>query len=318
MPAHDDTVMPRKWTKEEIKVDTSSARTEFRTRRLDDPLADYTAQYPVAKAAADVVINALNAVLTVPTSREVVAGIVGNKEQFAALRSLAAVPISSDDLDTLLDASLTKTAVKRSQVLADKLATLLSSTLDPKRFPWVADGRTPTDEELETAKLATAVLTAVSAIQAGRRGKESTALEGKVAEILEAAGYIQVPKRSGGIKQIAHFPESGTFMRQCTLGSHNADYIVGLKDGRLLPLECKASNSKVNGFKRLNKEVVVDAGDWYSEFGRASIVAAAAIRGVFNADNVETAQAQNVHIFWWHNMGALADFLTQVDTPSAT
>lgn len=311
MPAANVPVLPRKWTDEEIKADVATARGEFRTRRLHTPLADYTAQFPSAKAAADVVVTALGAILGVPADRELAADIVGNKQQFAALRSLAAVPISEDDLDTLLDASVNKTAVKTSQALADDLARLLSASLDPERFPWVAENRPASVEELETAKIATAVLTAVSAVQAARRGEESKALEGRVAEILDAAGYRQVKKRSGGIKQIAHFPEPGTYMRQCILGGHNADYVVRLNDFRLLPLECKASNSAVNGFKRLNKEVVVDAGDWYREFGQSNVVAATALRGVFKAENVSTAQNHNVFIFWWHNMDALAAFLAQ-------
>lgn len=301
--------MPTVWAAEQIKEDAAAARGEFRSRRLDEPLRDYLAQFPVAKAAADVVVSKLSEVLTPPVNREAVSSMVGNKAQFSALRSLAAVPISEDDLDTLLDASLSMTALKRSQELADKLGQLLASSLDPKRFPWIAADRTPTPEELDSAQLATALITAVSAVQAGRRGEESKALEGKVAEILNAAGYTQVPKLLTGIKRISHFPETGTYMRQTALGGHNADYVVRLFDGRLLALECKASNSAVNGFKRLNKEVVVDAGDWHREFGHSSVVAAAAIRGVFKAENVAAAQVQNVYVFWWHKMEALAEFL---------
>ncbi|WP_284427638.1 XamI family restriction endonuclease [Acidovorax sp. SUPP1855] len=309
MPAPDDQAMPSVWTTEQIREDAAAARAEFRSRRLDEPLRDYLEKFPAAKAAADVVVSQMHLLLTRPVNKELAAGIVGNKHQFAALRSLAAVPISEDDLDTLLDASLNRTALKRSQELADKLGQLLTSSLDPKRFPWVEAGRAATPEELESAQLATALITAVSAVQAGRRGEESKALEGKVAEILDAAGYTQVTKLLTGIKRISHFPEAGTYMRQTALGGHNADYVVRLFDGRLLALECKASNSAVNGFKRLNKEVVVDAGDWHREFGRSSVVAAAAIRGVFKADNVATAQSQNVFVFWWHKMDVLADFL---------
>lgn len=309
MPTRHTPNMPWTWTGEEIATDTRDARAEFRVRRLDEPLALYTAHFPTAKAAADVVVNALSTILAVPANCDLVAGIVGNKQQFSALRSLAAVPISEDDLDTLLDTSLSKTALRRDQALADQLAELLKSSLDPQRFPWVAQNRPPTRSEQTAAKLATAVLTSVSAVQAMRRGEESQALEGKVCEILDTAGYKQVPKQNGGIKQIAHFPEPGTYMRQCVLGGHNADFVIRLLDGRLFPMECKASNSEVNGFKRLNKEVVVDAGDWYREFGQSSVVAAAALRGVFKTDNVAAAQAQRVHIFWWHKMDMLARFL---------
>jgi len=301
---------PTKWTEAQISVDTSIARAEFRRRRLEEPLTDYEAKFPTAKAAADVIVGALSALVTTPTDREFLAGIISNKEQYSALRSLAAVPISKDDLETLLDSSLNRTVLRQNQELANKLSQLLRSCLDPKRFPWAVAERKATEEELAAAKLATAVVTTVSAVQAGRRGDESKALEGKVKEILITAGYVQAQKRKGGIKQIAHFPELGTFMHQCVFGGHNADFVIRLKDGRVLALECKASNSEVNGFKRLNKEVVVDAGDWHREFGKSSVVASAALRGVFKTANVASAQEQDVFIFWWHSMESLADFLT--------
>lgn len=306
----DQPILPAKATAEEIKVDAGLARAEFRHRRLGLPLADYEATYPTTKAAADTVIAALNQVLKPPADKDLLASFVANKAQFSALRSLAASPISEDDLDTLLDESLNRTALRKSQELADKLSALLVSCLDPKRFPWVIADREATPEELAAAQLATAVLVTVSTVQAGRRGEESKALEGKVEEILLAAGYTKAPKRNGGIKQIAHFPARGTFVRATIFGSHNGDYVIGLKDGRILALECKASNSEVNGFKRLNKEVCVDAGDWYREFGHSSVVAAAALRGVFKPANVLAAQNQNVYIFWWHKLDALADFLS--------
>ena len=95
----------------------------------------------------------------------------------------------------------------------------------------------------------------------------------------------------------------------CKLGGHNADLVVRLFDGRLLPIECKASNSEVNGYKRLNKEVVVDAKDWSRRYGSDTVIPAAALRGVFKASNVVEAQREGVYIFWWHRMDALAKFL---------
>jgi hypothetical protein len=153
------------------------------------------------------------------------------------------------------------------------------------------------------------VLTAVSAVLAARRGNERNELEGKVLAILKDAKFASVGKPQGGIKGPAHFPLPGTFVRCCTLGGHNADFVIRLRDERVLALECKASNSEVNGFKRLNKEVVVDAGDWYRRFGEESILAAAALRGVFKADNVEAAQSRRVYIFWWHRIADLKKFL---------
>lgn len=161
---------------------------------MDDPLRDYNGKYPSAEAAADAVVNALSAITTSPTSRALVSDFVGNKETYAALRSLAATPISSDDLETLLRAKINPTGLRRNQDLANSLSALLASCLDPKRFPWVSAARPPTAFELEKAKLATTVLTTVSAVQAGRRGDERKALDGRIEEILIAHGFIKVDK----------------------------------------------------------------------------------------------------------------------------
>ncbi len=292
-----------------IRRDAEVARCEFRKRRLDEPLADYELKFPTAEAAANVVVDSLSALLTVPVDRELLGSLVANKQRYSTLRSLAATPISADDLNTLLRAKVNGTAVRRSQVLADEISALLTSCLDPRRFPWVVEARAATATELAAAKLATAVLTAASAVLAGRRGDERKALEGKVDELLIATGFTLEPKPRGGIQQTSHAPRPGTFMRTCTFGDHNADFVIGLRDGRILALECKASNSEVNGFKRLNKEVVVDAGDWYRRFGESNVVAAAALRGVFKPANIGQAQAQKVAIFWWHRLRSLEKFL---------
>ena len=285
------------------------ARGEFRARRLEDPLRDFTKHYPDAEAASATVVNALNEIVRSPTDKTLVANLVGAKATYSALRSLAASPISADDLQTLLRSNVNKKSLAASQDLADSLGKLLKDCLDPKRFPWVVVARPATPAELEMAKLATAVLTTVSAVQAMRRGDERKDLEGRVLEILIARGFVKVAKPKGGVKLSRDFPNAGEFMTTCKLGGHNADFVVGLLDGRILAMECKASNSEVNGYKRLNKEVVVDAGDWIRNFGESTVVAAAALRGVFKPANIATAQSQKVHIFWWHRMRALERFL---------
>lgn len=303
--------LPKKSNRLRIYRDTEVARGEFRARRLEDPLRDYNSQFPSAELAASAVVGSLDVIMTIPANRELIADLVGGKETYAALRSLAATPISSDDLETLLRFKVNKTAMRGNQSYANALSTLIKSCLDPKRFPWIAENRPATPEEVGKAKLATSILTTVSAVQAARRGDERKALEGYVKEILLSQGFVNVKKRRGGIQLPGHFPQPGQFMTTCKLGEHNADFVIGLLDGRILALECKASNSEVNGFKRLNKEVVVDAADWIRKFGENVIVASAALRGVFKPANVEQAQDQKVYIFWWHRMRSLEQFLTE-------
>lgn len=239
---------------------------------------------------------------------ELLSSIVSHKLQFQALRALAAPPISEDDLDTLLDARVNKTAVRRNPALADEIGRLLLAALDPHRFPWVLQGRAPTEVERHTAIMATAVLISMNTVYTRRRSDERDQLEGRLEQLLVEKGYTRAPAPRGGIADVGMLPPRGVFMRQCKLGKHNADLVVMLWDGRLLAVECKASNSTVNGEKRLNKEVVADAGDWYDQFGRSNLVAAA-LRGVFKPAKVREAQEQGVYLFWWHRIDALADFL---------
>jgi XamI restriction endonuclease len=301
--------LPRLRTRRQIVTDTAAARAEFRNRRLVAPLTEYQSTFPAAKAAADEVIRSLRRIVTVPADKDFIAGLVADKRKFAALRNLAGTPISADDLDTLLERTITQTALRANQDLANSLARLLGKCLDPHRFPWMAARRKPSATELAAASLATAVLTAVSAVLAARRGIERDELEGKVLGILGNVGFTRVKKPKDGIRSPAQFPQPGTFMRGCTFGGHNADFVIRLRDERVLALECKASNSKVNGIKRLVKEVGVDAGDWYRRFGKDSVVVAAALRGVFNTDDVAKVQSEHVYIFWWHRMADLQEFL---------
>lgn len=121
--------------------------------------------------------------------------------------------------------------------------------------------------------------------------------------------YRQLTLPPIGITNLRHGPQPGCFMRTCKLGTHNADFVIGLWDGRVMAIECKASNSEVNGFKRLNKEVVVDAKDWTLRFGTDAVVPAAALRGVFKPSSVIEAQTQGVFLYWWHRIDELGAFL---------
>lgn len=301
--------LPKVWSVVELTGHVAEARAEFRVRRLRDPLEDHHRLFPEANAAASWVIRHLDGLLGLPADQLLLSQTVGDRNRFAALRCLAAVPISSDDLDTLVDARVSASALRRDKELADRVVRLVRTCIDPMRFPWLEEERLGTPEELRASILSTAVLLTASAVQAGRRGDEREGLEGMVANLLGQAGYQQAhaPRR---IRSVADFPPAGQFLRSCHFGGHNGDFIVRLRDMRIMALECKASNSEVNGFKRLNKEVVVDASDWYQQFGRANVVAAAALRGVFKAANVAAAQEAGVYLFWSHRPDDLRDFLT--------
>lgn len=76
-----------------------------------------------------------------------------------------------------------------------------------------------------------------------------------------------------------------------------------------MPIECKASNSAVNSFKRLNHEAAGKAAKWLRAFGDRAIVPSAVLSGVFNAANLETAQSSGLFLFWSFRLRDLADFV---------
>ena len=51
------------------------------------------------------------------------------------------------------------------------------------------------------------------------------------------------------------------------VGSRRSDVPIRLWDGRLMPTECKVSNSSTNSYKRINNDAAVKAVVWRQEFG---------------------------------------------------
>lgn len=301
-------LLGRTWTIEEIQADCAEARRLFRVRRTEKPLEEYLAEYTSAKAAADELIGSLPRLLARPADSEFVAQLCSNQASFMALRYIAAPPISEDDLDTLLDARLSPTAIRNSPSLADALIALLRDTLDPRRFQWIVDGRSPSAEEVRTASVATAVATTIQRVQTKRRSDEKSELEESVARLLDTMHYRKLPTPRAALHSLEELPGPLQYMRGATLGDDNADFVIGLGDRRRLALECKSSNSAINSRKRLNKEVVKDAEKWREQFGN-QVVAAAALRGVFSARYVMDAQEAPLLIFWGHRLEDLQSFL---------
>ena len=86
--------------------------------------------------------------------------------------------------------------------------------------------------------------------------------------------------------------------------------MVAPYDRHILAIECKASNSEVNSFKRINHEAVGKARSWIAAFGRSQLVPAAILTGVFNPDNLATAQSEGLALFWIHRLDDLREFIS--------
>lgn len=225
-----------------------------------------------------------------------------------SVRYLAGPPISADDLKVISKTdSLAPSRIISDPEMARRVIDTIMLGLDRRRFPWVSEDREPTDAERETAIVATAALIATQKVQTWRRNKAKVEQEEAVAEVLTQNGFTQVPTRA--IHNISHFPDMGEFCRESDFGGRKADLIVRLWDGRVLPIECKVSNSSTNSVKRLNNDAAAKAEVWIKEFGTATVLPAAVLSGVFKIHNLENAQTRGLTLLWAHRLDAMISFI---------
>jgi XamI restriction endonuclease len=100
--------------------------------------------------------------------------------------------------------------------------------LDRRRFPWVSEGREPTEEERSGAVLASAALMATGHVGTSRRTVSKAAQEALVQNALEGVGFIKISTRDIGTLSKAPLP--GQFSGESMLGERKADFVVGLWD----------------------------------------------------------------------------------------
>lgn len=230
----------------------------------------------------------------------------GEPSLLSVARYLAGPPISADDLDTLAGE---KVAKRRRLALetARRAASIVEAAIDQRRFPWLFDTprRAPTKTERQIALRWTAGLKTAQEVQTSRRSESSARQEASVMSLLEDIGFERVPPRAltatGGL-------ERRQFSREALVAGVKCDVPVGLGDGRFLLIECKVSNSAVNGVKRLNRETAGKAGIWRSHFG-ARAITGAVLSGVFKGANLTAAQSSGVTLFWEHDLSPLAHFI---------
>jgi hypothetical protein len=93
------------------------------------------------------------------------------------------------------------------------------------------------------------------------------------------------------------------------LGSRKADIVIGLWDDRVLAVECKVSNSRINSIKRIKNDAAVKAKRWIEEFGELLIVPAAVIAGVYHPPNLLSAQREGLTIWWSHDIAQMISWI---------
>lgn len=236
--------------------------------------------------------------------------VLTDRRLLEAFRYLAAPPISEDDLKVLAEASsLASGPLRGKPEDVRRLIGVVRSVLDRRRFCWVVENREPTETERGAAVMASAALMAASRVQTNRRTLGKKQQEAFVTQALKDLGLIEVPARD--IPNVALAPAPGEFCGESTFGGRKGDIIVRLWDHRVMPIECKVSNSSLNSVKRLNNDAAVKAVGWKRDFGLRQVVPAAVLSGVYNLHNLLEAQDRGLSVFWAHDLAPLTAWIEQ-------
>ena len=206
----------RYWQAGEVAADVGAARNEFRSRRLGEPLARYLAAFDDAQAVHAELIAGLEGALALDIAGvALLARLWATDAGRAAYRYLAAPPISEDDLETLAEAKLAPRSARQGNPALARMADVMRTTLDPRRFPWVAQARAPTRAELSAAILASTTLAATQRVHTLRRGDEKSIVEGSVRGLLVGMGWQAAAYRPGrGVQNLINdAPPARCFMK---------------------------------------------------------------------------------------------------------
>lgn len=302
------TLLAPRWTSEQFEVARLQAVQLFRQQRVQEPLEDYLSHFGEARDSVEDLLE-----LTVDLRELSERAGEALSHHLAAVRYLAGPPISEDDLKVSAgteegeDASLAPSRVLADAVLARRIVQTVLLGLDRERFPWVSEGREPSEGERAVAITASSALMAARKVLTSRANESKTAQEQLVKEALKGAGFTEVSARN--ITTLHHAPKLGEFCGESNFGSRKADIVLRLWDQRVMALECKVSNSSTNSVKRLNNDAAVKSKTWLEQFGTAQMVPAAMLAGVFKLHNLKSAQASGLTIWWSQDLDTMLEWI---------
>lgn len=303
-------IEPPVWSSEQFQIDLLKASANFSKERLEEPLEDYLEAFDEYQGYIEEI---LETTIDLADLEDSALDVLGEERLLQAFRYLAAPPISQDDLKVLADArSLTKRTLVNSPELVQRIIAVVRQVLDRRRFAWVVEGREPTEAERSAAVMASASLMAASRAQTMRRTMGKEQQEGMVKTALLDLGFKEVPSRK--IPNTSFAPEPGEFCGESHLGNRKGDIIVRLWDQRIMPIECKVSNSATNSVKRLNNDAAVKAVSWKTDFGLRQVVPTAILSGVYKLHNLLDAQSRGLTVFWAHDLDAMTDWIEKTKT----
>jgi len=303
--------LPRRWTEAELESDSAAAKNSFRRERLLEPLDLYNQLFTTFADIFRELIDKLPDITAEPVDAELIADLIDGRDAQKAFRYLTAPPISEDDLETVADAVLTRSRLRADTASTARIRDTVLTIIDPHRFPWLAEARQPSNDERERAVIASAALAASSDVGTRRRSTSKETQEKAVKDLLASLGMEQVKAKEIPILTAA--PAPGQFCGETRLAGTRADVVARLKDGRVVAIECKVSNSTVNSYKRLVHDTGGKAAHWYNQLGRAQVIPSAVLSGVYSTANLEDVQEnKGVYLFWQHRLADLAAFVQQV------
>jgi len=296
------------WTSEQFAADLAESKALFRRQRLEESPEEYSESF---ESVRDSVESLIEETVDLTLLEEKAFELLKIPSMREAIRYLAGPPISADDLDTLIETkAITSKYIESNPEIARTLVQIVKDTIDRGRFPWLSMQREPTVSERHAAVIASAALIASQRFATSRRTKAKKDQEQLVRKTFLDYGLEEI-NIQGSISPSQLKP--GQFCsREPKLGKRKADLIVGLWDSRVMPIECKVSNSAINSVKRLNNDAAAKAESWIVDFGRRTIVPVAVISGVFKRENLEDAQERGLTIYWSHKLEALTQWMDQV------
>lgn len=295
--------VPR-WTEGELNEGLSRAKEVFRKTRAEEPLEAYLEAFERYQGNVE---DLLETSIDLTQLDQRVIDIVTDPALLTAFRYLSGPPISTDDLKILAEAALSPSRLRSDAEMVKRVLNVVRLGLDKRRFPWVSEGREPTENERDAAVLASAALLASTHVNTVRRSESKEAQEQVVEETLLAIKWIKVPTRK--VDTLSQAPQPGEFCSESMLGTRKADFIVGLRDQRVMAIECKVSNSSTNSVKRLNNDAAAKAEAWIDQFGTRAMIPVAVLSGVYRLHNLTNAQERGLTIFWAHDLAEFVDWI---------
>jgi hypothetical protein len=301
--------LPTRWTSEQLDFDRTEAVSAFRRERLEEPIETYAELFDDERAVME---DLLESTVDLTRLAEHATDILTDRDLKGAFRYLAGPPISEDDLKTLVDtASLSAKRLRGDPQLVQRILDTVRDALDRRRFPWVFEGREPSPAERDAAILASAALAAMRGVETRRRNQGKAAQEAAVRQALLDHGFHQVHIPGASAPTLSQAPQPGEFSSEVSLAGRKADLLVGLWDHRVMPIECKVSNSSLNSIKRLNNDAAAKAEGWIKDLGELQIVPVAVLSGVYSLQGLEDAQRRGLTLYWAHRLSDLTSWIAR-------